>query len=317
MKHNSKINYKKIISISLLVILLTLFIYYIFNHLEDFKSLSVVKPTYLIPLILLSIIASYANGLIIKFLVQPFDIKLKFKEWFGLSIITSFYNMITPFRGGLAAKAVYLKNKHNFSYPKFLSTIAGLYVINFLTAGIVGLISLYILYKKHSIFSPIILFIFLGFVLPLLFIILFSPKFKDTKYPLVNKFIEVLNGWTTLSKHKKIISYCSLIIALQILINSTGTYLSYHIFGVELDIWKALFLTSIGIISSLIQITPSGLGINEAIAIFSGLIIGITPPQALAVAILGRVVGIIVIFTLGPIYSYILLKHKTENLPEK
>jgi len=45
-------------------------------------------------------------------------------------------------------------------------------------------------------------------------------------------------------------------------------------------------------------------------AVFSGLVIGITPAQSLSVAILGRIVGIITIFTLGPIYSYILLKHK-------
>jgi uncharacterized membrane protein YbhN (UPF0104 family) len=69
-----------------------------------------------------------------------------------------------------------------------------------------------------------------------------------------------------------------------------------------------MFMSTIGIVAILIQITPSGLGISEAVAVFSGLIIGITPAQSLSVAILSRVVQMIVLFTLGPYYSYKLMK---------
>ena len=129
-------NLKKILSPILLVVTLALIAYYISKHLSDFSELSLINPLWLIPLAVLFLIVSWTNGIKIKYLAEPFGIKLIFKEHFGLSVVTSFYNMITPFRGGLAAKAVYLKNKHGFSYTNYLATVAGLYVINFFVASI-------------------------------------------------------------------------------------------------------------------------------------------------------------------------------------
>jgi uncharacterized protein (TIRG00374 family) len=308
-----KLPLKKTFSYSLLIILLAFFVYYIKNHLSDFTALKLINPLWLIPLFVLFLFNSWTNGLIVKYLAEPFKIKLSFKEHFGLSIITSFYNMITPFRGGLAAKAVYLKQKHNFKYTDYLATVAGLYVINFFIGSVIGLIGLWIIYAKYQIFNWVVFLIFIGFAIPLLGIIIFSPHFPETKYKWLNQFIRVMNGWNIIRKNKKIIALSSIVIIIQILVSSLSTLISYSLFDVHLSFVKALFLTSIGTLSILIQITPSGLGINEAIAIFSGLIIGITPAQALIVSILGRIIGMVTIFILGPIFSYILLKHKPKN----
>jgi len=55
--------------------------------------------------------------------------------------------------------------------------------------------------------------------------------------------------------------------------------------------------------------TPGIIGLSEVIAAFSSLLIGITVPQALAVALIGRAISTITIIILGPIYSGILLNH--------
>jgi len=304
---------KKILSYSLLIILVAFFAYYIKNHLSDFTTLKLINPWWLIPLFILFLFNSWTNGLIVKYLAEPFNIKLNLKEHFGLSIITSFYNMITPFRGGLAAKAVYLKQKHNFKYTDYLSTVAGLYVINFFVGSILGLFALWTIYTTNGIFNWLIFLIFLGFAIPLLGVIIFSPTFPETKYKFLNQFIKVMNGWNVIRKNKKVVLISCIVIIVQILFSSVSTLISYSLFDIQLTFTKALFLTTIGTLSILIQITPSGLGINEAIAVFSGMILGITPAQALAVSILGRIISMITIFILGPIFSYILLKNKPKN----
>jgi len=212
----------------------------------------------------------------------------------------------------LAVKAVYLKHKHKFSYSDYIASVAGLFVINFFVGSLLGLISLYLIYQKFNIFNGFVALIFAVFLVSMLSIIVFSPKFKETKHNFINKFIKVLNGWNTIRKNKKIVAISLIIIIAQILIGCIGTMISFHVFGINLDFSKALFLNTIAMLSILIQITPSGLGINEAIAVFSGLVIGITPAQSLSVAILGRIVSVMLIFTLGPIYSYILLKHNAN-----
>lgn len=303
---NTKI--KQAIPITILIVILIFFINYIYNHQSDFKQISLVNPLYLLFLIIISIIFSLTSGLIIKYLVELFNLRLKFKEWFGLSIITTFYNTIFPFRGGLIAKAAYLKKNHSFPFMTFISMMVGVYVITFLTASFIGLISIGLIFLKYSIFNLIVLLIFLWFFIVSSLIILFSPRFPETKYNLINKFVKVINGWHLIKNNKKIISIASLVSITQILLGALSILISYRVFNIDIGFIKALYLSSISSLGVIISITPASLGTAEAISVFSALVIDITPAQSLAVAILGRIVGMFVIFILGPIFSYILLK---------
>jgi uncharacterized membrane protein YbhN (UPF0104 family) len=70
---------------------------------------------------------------------------------------------------------------------------------------------------------------------------------------------------------------------------------------------------SIGSLAVVISITPASLGVAEAVAVFSGLVVGITPAQAIAAAIIGRAVGTVMILILGPIFTFVILKHEPEK----
>ncbi len=309
-----KLRTKKLISASIIILIVILFIYYIKNHISDFEQIKLINPLWLIPLIILFLLNYYFTGLQTKHLLIPLGIKLKGFEAFAISIVTGFYNLITPAHGGMAIRAVYLKKKHGFSYTNFLSSLIGIYIINFLISSLLGLISLILIYFYYNIFNKIILFIFLGFLIPTLFITTFSPKFKETRYDLINKIIKVANGWHLIKNNKKVILVTILTTMSSLLTTVILTIIAYHIFGIEINFIKSLFLASIGFLSIVISITPGNLGIAEVIAVFSALILGITPAQSLSVAVLIRIVQIIVMVTLGPIFSYILLKHKPKSL---
>ncbi len=313
----SKINKKKVLSILILIVLAAFFFYYIYTHISDFKQLKIANPILLLVLALINLIFTFNNGLITKFLLQPFKIDLKFKEWFGLASITSFYNLITPFKGGAITRAVYLKTKHNFSYSLFLATLSGSYVIIILTACTAGLISTFLIYSVYGTFSWIITLFLIALLLPLLVIVIFSPKVKDTKYPLVNKFINVINGWHSIKSNKKVIFSYFFLSLFNLVLGTFGSIVTYKVLGIHLNLAQALFMTSVGSLSVLVSITPGGLGINEAIAVLLASLVGITPAQSLAASIIGRAVGIIVIFILGPIFSYLLMKNTLDAKSKK
>ena len=304
---------KNTISVIVLVLLIALAVYYFINNLQGFNDLEFVNPLLIIPLFLIVIVIAVLNGIVIKYLIEPFNIKLAVKEWFGLSVITSFYNTITPFRGGMIAKAAYLKKEHNFSYTNFLASLAGSYVIMFFAASLIGLVSLVLIYLYARIFNYILLLIFLAFFVPLLIIIIFSPKFKETKSNFVNRFIRVMNGWNLIKDNKKVIFILSLISVVTFLLSTIATMFYYNVFGITIMFYSALYLVAIGTLGSLFQITPANLGIAEAIAVFSALVIGIEPTQSIPVAILSRAVSMIVIFILGPIFSYVLMKDTSKK----
>jgi len=308
---------KSILSVVVLVVLAGLFIYYLKNHLSDFKQITLINPLWLIPLIALFLINYFFIGIQTKVLLEPLGVKLKNLETYMLSIVTGFYNIITPAHGGMGARAVYLKKKHNFTYTNFLASLAGMYVITFFIGSLSGLISVFAIYKLYAVFNWIIFLVFLGLFIPLTLIIIFSPEFKETKHKFLNQFIKVANGWNLIRKNKKVLFICIFVTIACLFSGVATTLISYHIFGINLSFIQALFLAGIGSVAILISITPGNLGVAEAIAVFSASILGITPTQSLSVAILGRIVQMITLFILGPIFSYKLLRNKPNQNAKK
>ena len=172
------------------------------------------------------------------------------------------------------------------------------------------------LFVYSGTFNLLILGVFLAFFLPSLFIILVSPKFPNTGIRLADKVISIANGWHTIRNNRKIVFVVSIIAFSQLIIAALGTLLSYNILGIHIGLLKALFLSSISLLGIVVSITPSSLGVAEAISVFSATILNIAPAQSLAVAIIGRVIGTVTIFILGPIYSYLLIKHKPAEIKD-
>src|SRR3989344_2048274 len=133
-----------------------LFIRYIVMHWGDFGNLRVVSPGYIIIMILLSFVFSLTYGIIIKYLLEACKINLSFSEWFGLSILTGFYNIIAPVTGGLVSRAAYLKKKHNFSITEFVAVLSGIYVTHLFVGGLLGIISMLLIYYFYGLFNWVI-----------------------------------------------------------------------------------------------------------------------------------------------------------------
>lgn len=303
---------KRTISVFVLLLIATAFFYFISQNISDFKQLSIISPYLLIILISIFIFNYFLVSIITKNLLKPLGVYLKSKEAFALSIVTGFYNLITPFRGGAVTRAIYLKKKHNFTYTDFLASLAGMYLITFLIASLVGLITTILIYLKTETFSWILFLIFSGIFFPIFFIVTLSPKLKSVKSNFPNKFIKVINGWHLIKNNRKVILTITIISFSQLMLGAFMLYLQFKVFGIEIEFIKCLFLVSISSLAILIAITPAGLGISEAVTVFSALTIGITPVQSLSVALLGRVIQMIVLFILGPISSIILLNNKPK-----
>jgi len=299
-----------ILSLGILLVLVVLAVLYLERNFEDFSELRIVSPIVIIALVLLFILGYFLIGLTTKQLIRPLKINLGYFESFALSVVTGFYNLITPLRGGMAVRAVYLKKKHNFSYTNFFSSLSASYVLIFLSAGIMGLLSSGIIYFNEGIFSPVVSLIFLGVSLSLLFVIIFSPRMNEGKGFILDKIAKILNGWYLIRKDRGLLFFITIISIFQLLLSSLMLYLQFYVFGIEIDFVKTLFLSSIGLLGLIIAITPAGLGIQEAVAVFSASTIGISPVESLSVALLGRGVSVVVLFVLGPIFSWVLMRKR-------
>jgi uncharacterized protein (TIRG00374 family) len=299
---------QKIISIGILVMTLAGLIYYAFDNWADFQQLTLSEPTYIAPLILLLILDYIVIGLITMTLTKPLGLSLGVFEAVAISIMTGFYNLVLPFRGGMVTRAVYLKTRHDFSYTNFLATLSASYVLIYLFASLLGLVSLLYTYTSKGIVSGVLFFTFMWIFALLLIVVIFSPTIKEIKYEWLNKFIRVINSWGLIKKDKGLIFTLSIYSLCQILLETWGIFLQFKVFGLDVPFIKCILLSSVGLLGLLIQITPAGIGVNEALILFSAQAIAITPAEALAATLSGRAVAFIVLIILGPISSYLLVK---------
>lgn len=303
-----KSNTKKIVFTFILTALVLLFARYVYFHWQDFANLKLVNPLLIIIIALLTLLFSFTYGVVIKYILKAFNRKLRFNEWFGLSIITGFYNIIAPVTGGLVPRAIYLKKKHRFPYPLFISSLSGIYVTHFFSGSILGLMSIFLINRAYGKFNLPILLAFLIMFLLTSSLILFSPKIKRTRFKILNHLISVTNGWHLISKNKKAIFVASLMAAFQTIINMLGILLAFNIFGINITLVQAFFLSCTGFLGGFVVTTPGIVGVSEVIAVYSSAVIGIPIVQSLAVALISRVISTATILAIGPVYSYMLIK---------
>jgi uncharacterized membrane protein YbhN (UPF0104 family) len=303
-----KFSKKSLIVIFFLIIVL-LFARYIYIHWSEFSQLKVVSPAFIIAIMILTALFSLSYGIVIKSLLEAFNIKLRFKEYFGLSIITGFYNLIAPLTGGVIPRAIYLKKKHNFKYRLFISSLSGMYVTHFFAGSILGIIGLLLIKFSQNVVSWPIIIVFSALLFLSAFLISFSPKIKESKIRWLNPLIHSINGWHTIRNNKRTVWLSIAMSVAQNIINMLGILLTFNIFGIKITLIQAFFLSCTAIVGGFMITTPGIIGLSEIIAVFASSIIGVTVPQALAVAISGRVISTATILILGPIYSGILLKH--------
>ncbi|MBS3165874.1 flippase-like domain-containing protein [Candidatus Woesearchaeota archaeon] len=303
-----KLQNKKTISVISLLIIIALLIYYINKNEESFATLTLTNPLLLVVLVILFVIGYILTSILNNELLKALNVRMSLSESFALSIITGFYNLITPFRGGIAARAMYLKNKYNFAYVHFLAILSAVYVLIFLVASILGIVSALLIYSTTGLISWSIFYLLLAVFLSFLIITFMSPTLPESRNKWINRFVKVINGWHEIKKNKRVIFITLIITLIQTLVSSLMLYLQFRVFGIEIPFIQTIFLSSIGSLGILVAITPAGLGISEAITVFSAITIGITPAQSLSATLLGRAVSFIVLFILGPIFSYALLK---------
>ena len=294
----------KYLSVSLAFVFLCIIVFYIKTHLEEFLSISFVSPGLLILLCGLFIVHIGVTGLFNSAVLKSFNIDCARREEFGLVVLGRLGNYLTPMKGGLVARALYLKKKHDLNYLDFVSTQSASYVIILLIIGVIGLVCTALIFLHNGIFSSVLCAIFLAVFIFQAFLILFSPQFSDTSSPYVNKLIHAINGWHKFRQDRKLVATTLLLVSSQFLLAGAILYFQFQVFGIEVSFEKAMLLTAIGGIGILISITPSGFGIEEAILVFSAQALGIPPVQSLAAALLGRGFTFALLLILAPFFYY-------------
>jgi len=275
---------------------------------QDINNLSI-KDILLVSFLNILMIASYA--ILNKKMMDKIDKNVSYSDSFLMQYANNFLNKILP-KGGTVFRGLYLKKRYRFPYSKFLATVGGLYIVTFVSYSMIGLISLLYIYLDTGIYNLLITFAFLGLLAGTLFIILFNPKLNRERGKLFKAISEVLDGWKAIKRYPLDIFIFTLINLLVLLFNTLKIFFLYNSLGLEIDFIRGLYLSSISVITMFINITPDGIGVNEAIYAFSSDVINISPEGLVFGSMISRIITVLSSFLLGGI-SYIILLRRVEK----
>jgi len=266
-------------------------------------------------LFIVALIPISINALLFYNNISIFNISLPFKKWYGLSVSYTMYNYILPVRGGIALRAMYLKQNNCFPYSQYISFTAGTYILNLFIAAFIASFLSFIFVLKGYLNKLIFFYISICLlILSVIFIILLY-KLNPEKISNKNRIFTFIKKATLgiekfKYKPKKIRNLIIIHIGF-ILASSLRLFIAYHILGINVSYSKLVLINSLVAFSMIFSITPGNIGIKEGILGISASLLEIPLNQALLGAVLDRIVVIIEVFILGVVFSRVLLKDLT------
>ncbi|MBP6178148.1 MAG: flippase-like domain-containing protein [Anaerolineales bacterium] len=299
----------KYLSYILGVIVLFLLITYLIKNKDLLTSLKNIGWQPLLWIVLLDIMTFVISGGLDQSMIGRFDSRVSFWDCYMLGYANNFLNKILPTIGGGAAfRAVYLKKIYQLSYPQFISTIAGLYVISFLITSFIGMFCLVMIFVTRQVFGLTIFLAFMGIFLFCLGTIAFSPKIPESQNRLVRFVGSIFDGWHVLKKDPKLILIYAFFSVALLTLSTLQAYFSYQALGVQTNMISMVFLATLGIILAFLNFTPDGIGIKEGVYVFSSELVRIPDGILVLGSLVLRAISLCTTFVIGGICYLILLR---------
>lgn len=236
-------------------------------------------------------------------------------EWLGLAIVTTMGNYLTPLSGGLLFRATYLKHQHSFSFTKFATFLSANYLINFWVIGVMGVLTIFLINPVETNRLVLLFFLLVVFIISAIFFLPFS------KMPGHSRFIKIINtsidGWLYIKQDRNLLIRLIFYTLINILLNASSFWIASNALGFTISAFSSVMISLIAAFSIVIKLTPANLGIHEAIIGFTSPLVGIGVGEGLMTALVLRGAGMIILFFLGPIFSYILAKKLSNFYKDK
>lgn len=300
-------NVRTIISLALFFMVAAGIGFFLENHPDLIGHVRGISPWSMILLFLLSVTTLAANGLYLRIFARKFDIRLKWTEWFGLATVTAMGNYLSPFSGGMVARAAYLKNRHDFPYAHFLSMLASNYLIAFGVIGVTGVAVMSSLSGTDS-FSWLLVFFFLT-ILSAILLVLFLPLASiGGRHRLLRLLQQALEGMQFIERDSALLWKLVSLTLFNVLVGACLFIIAFHSIGTVIPFRLAVLIYLLTACTVLINITPGNLGVQEAVTSLAAGILGAGADMGLLAALVVRAATIMAAFALGPFFSYLLSK---------
>jgi uncharacterized protein (TIRG00374 family) len=115
-------------------------------------------------------------------------------------------------------------------------------------------------------------------------------------------------GWNIIRTDFSLLLKVSALTLVSFLLAAASLFVAYRALGLPIDFLTALLIGLFTSLSILLRVTPGNLGIQEAVISLTSALLGAGFEEGFLGAILVRTASLIVVFVLGPVFSYLLAR---------
>jgi uncharacterized membrane protein YbhN (UPF0104 family) len=297
---------KKFLQYVILIAALILIYWYLSKNSSLFIHLQRVTLSDFLILLFLRFLLLLLNGLTLKAYAAKYMVNLHTREWVGLSFVTALGNYISPFSGGMLFRAGYLKIKHHLSLTRFTILLISNYMLFFWGVALTGFTSsMYLISQK--VYMPWQIPFFFGTITLFLISLKYIPvPDLSSRLWIIKKMSEATAGLKIIIQDKKLLTRIIIYTFLNILASGLSFYVAYRSIGIDILFTQAILISIIAVFSLLLNITPANLGVHEGMVSLASSALKVGGGEGLIVALIIRAVTMILVFTFGPLFMYIL-----------
>jgi hypothetical protein len=297
---------KFILRFTVSVVLISLIFRYVgFNKV--YSELSNANIYYVFIALFFTIFLVFFKALRWKTVMAIFSTNLKIWPSLKYTLISITFGMITPSKVGEFIKGKYLADKTKISYLRSFTTVIVDKAFDIMAVIFLALLGLSML-KETAEWSNLFIGGFIGYLLLLILIFIYIDKaIKWGSYFLPKRVRERFSKVFMTRK----IYLSSIIISLLVwVILSIQAFFIMLALGIPSSLFVTITIVPLMAIATLIPVSIGGIGVREVIAIYSLLIIEVSPEKSAIFSLIYTFIGAGVPAIIG---IFLYLFHKKES----
>ncbi len=302
---------KDFLLIIVLVIFAVLGFVFLKDRVDQFKKIFEINLYYAIPIFLLAVISFIFRGQKLRMLMEHHGIKVGILEYTAIQTLTQFWNYLTPFKGGMSARAIYMKKRYKFPYTSSLSLVGTSYFIDFLFFSLMGLvITLFAPIQESVRYSLLTFFVLL--ISGSIFVLFFFPKIHlKTNIKILKHILKSIEEFRKIRHKYSLVLKIGLNCILRVLTTSTRYFFIFYAYQYQMPFYACIIIVIFSALANLISITPMSLGFKESAVLLSTKFFQGSAVMGVIVSLIDRVFMMLWVFISAPFFSYILFRKFT------
>jgi len=280
--------------------------YYSYLNLDSFYMLFKVDYRAFLVMLASALFFLYASAVQNAILIHAFGAPISNFESFGLTNVSSFFNLFLP-QGATLTKAVYLKQKYGVPYSKSPALFLGLLIVFLIIgAGILFITNLSVLLMGNHVPTIFWVITFCALASGLLFGVEF-PKESILRFGKIGQLMSNFSdGWKSLRMNTScLVKACAWQVVIFL---SSGIWVAtaYYSLGIKINPLLGVSISLFASFVNLVVIIPGNFGVQEIVYGYFTILSGMLFSQGVVVSVLIRGIGLLVTLVLAPISWYFL-----------